>query len=229
MDILPFVIDLIFIAILAMSIINGRREGFVKMALSLAATVISWIIASEYSPSVAEWVNDNFIRENLIESLTAKIAEVIDGGSQAVLGALPGYITNAAEAAGISVESIVSGVGSSADPASIAANICEALEGTFIIPAVRIISFCVLLAILNAVFGMFIGIINSVFRLPVIKSFNKLFGGIAGAIKGIIAVAVVSVVFKGLTYIEPGNAFSQAVNESSVQQFVWEIIHSFLQ
>lgn len=229
MEFLSLVIDLIFIAILALSILKGRKDGFVKMALSLVATVLSWMIASEYSPAIAQWVNETFIHENLVESLTRKISAVIDGGAQAVLNALPEYITNAAEAAGISVESLVSGVNASSDPAMIAENICASLESVFIIPAVKILSFCIMFAVLNLIFSVAIGIINTIFKLPVIKSFNKLFGGIIGAVKGVIAVAIVSVVFKGLTYIEPGNDFSLAVNESFIQQFVWDIINSVLQ
>lgn len=228
MEFLPFVIDLIFIAILFFSIINGRREGFVKMALSLVAAVISWIIASEYSPSVAQWINDTFIHGNMVESLTDKISAVIDDGSQAVLNVLPDYIMRAAEAAGVSVEGLLSGMSASADPDMIAENICTSLESAFIVPAVRIVTFCIMFAILNAVFGIGIRVINTIFKLPVIKSFNKLFGGIAGAIKGVIAVAVVSVVFKATTFLVPGDGFSQAVNESLIQQFVWEIINSAL-
>lgn len=226
MNVLSLVIDLIFVMIFASCILKGRKDGFVKMALSLVATVISWLVASEYSPAVAQWVNDTFIHGNIVESLTDKITAVIDGGSQAVLNAMPDYIMRAAEVAGVSVEGLLSGASASADPAQLAESICTAVEAAFILPAVKLVTFFIMFAIVNAILSIGVAVISAVFKLPILKSFNKLFGGIAGAVKGIVAVCVVCTVFHAIAFIASGNDFTQAVNESHIQQFVWNIISS---
>lgn len=225
MSAVSLIIDLVFIAVLVIFFFKGRKDGFVKMLLSLFATGISCIVASEYSPAVAQWANERFIRENAVESIAEKIAKVIDGGTNSVLNALPSYVISAAEKAGISIESLVADASSSADPAAIAESIYGAVEG-IIVAVLQILAFILVFVIAHLILSIGVKIISTFFKLPVLKQFNEMLGGIAGVIKGVFAVVVLCTGLHGVSVFTSGSELSQGIDGSLVQQFVWNIIDS---
>ncbi len=223
-EFLPLIIDLAFAALIIISIFDGRRKGFVKMVLSFVATVLSWLTASELSQPLAAWANENFVHGWISGSVENAIASSLGSGTNALIESIPDYIANAAEAAGISLQSLALQLSGTVDPAQAAEKIYAAVESTFVVPAIRIVAFFIIFAITERIIALGIGIINRFFKLPIIKSFNKLLGGTAGALKGIISVAVISLAFSFVTMIAPETDFSQAVGQSGVYQIMIEAI-----
>lgn len=226
MELLPIIIDLILIWVLIGCILDGRKKGFVKMILSIVATVISLFVAKEFAEPVAIWVEETFIRNAAINSISNSLSFHIDDTAQEAINALPDYIHNAAKFAGIEMESFISGVITLETVETSTSAIYTAVKDFAIIPAAKIVAFFIIFAISNAVLGILIGVINAVAKLPVLKSLNKLLGGVLGFIKGGIAVYIVSAVFGFVAMIAPDNAFSQAVSETTLQQSFWEVIIS---
>lgn len=224
MDFLPLLIDLAFVALIIISVFDGRRKGFVKMILSFAATVLSWLIASELSQPLALWANESFVHGWISGSIENAIADSLGSGTNALIEAIPDYIANAAEIAGISVQSLAQQLSGSVDSAQAAEKIYTAVEGAFVIPAIRIVAFFIVYAITERILALGIGIINKFFKLPIIKSFNKLLGGAAGALKGILVVAVISLVFSLFVMIAPETEFALAIEHSTVYQITIEAI-----
>lgn len=210
-------IDVIFIAILAVSIILGRRKGFVRMILSLAALVVSWVVADKFSPAASQWLNDNFIRENVIALLTEKLAAVFESGSREILEAIPDYIIKAAELAGVSLENLLSSAG---EPSVIAENIFSACETTVVLPLLEFLMFIVIFIALNIVFKVIVRIADKIFELPSLEKLNKTLGATVGAIKGICCVGILGVVLNAACYIVTDSKFTDAINGSYIQKFI---------
>lgn len=227
MDILPFIIDIILIVVFAGCIIDGRKKGFVKMILSVAAAVIALFIAKEYAEPVANWINESFVHGRIVESISRAISDSVGSGAAAIANALPDYIVRAAEAIGLSAKEITADLGSNVTSVQAAEQICTAVEGAFIVPAIKIVSFFIIFAIGSAVLNFAASFINGIFKLPLIKSVNKLLGAILGGVKGLIAVLIIGLVFWLISSIAPETPFAAAVEDSAIIKTAWEIINSF--
>ncbi len=224
MELLPVIIDVAFIAVVIANVLDGRKRGFVRIALSLAAAFVSWIIASEYAQPVAIWANESFVHGWISGSIENAIASHLGGGTSELIEAIPDYIANAAELAGISLQNLALQLNSAVDSAEAAEQIYTAIEGAFVIPAIKIVVFFIIYAISNAILSIGINMVNTIFRLPVIKSFNKLLGGAAGAAKGILIIGVISIALSFLTMVAPETPFAQAISQSAIQQFLSDAI-----
>ncbi len=224
MEFLPLIIDLAFVALLVVNVLDGRKKGFVKMILSFAATVLSWLIAAELSQPLAEWANEAFVHGWISGSIENAIADSLGNGTNALIEAIPDYIASAAETAGISVQSLAQQLGSSVDSAQAAEKIYTAVESAFVVPAIRIVAFFIVFAVAQRILAILIGIVNKFFKLPIIKSFNKLLGGAAGALKGIIVIAVLSLVLSFVIMLAPETDFSLAAEQSTVYQIMTDTI-----
>ncbi len=225
MDFLPLILDGILILIFASFIINGRRKGFIKTVFSLIVTVISIIVAKEYSPAAAQWVNDNFIHEMGVEWLTKLISDNISSGAQAVADAIPAAVSDAVAAfANTSVEALLSGVATSAEIAQAAEKIYTAAENAFILTVISAVCFLVIFAVTNVILSLGVSVINVIAKLPVIKSINKLLGGIIGAIKGAIGISVICSVLASVAKLFADSPLQIAVDGSAITQFVCKLI-----
>lgn len=228
MNITAFIIDLVFVALIVINIIDGRRKGFVKIILSFAGMLITWFAASGLSLPVAEWANEAFVGGWVIKVLEGAIADSIASGSDTLLASIPDYIANVAQAAGISFEEIASQLGNTVDPTVAAEKIYGAIENNLVISVLRILSFFALYLAMNWVVSIAIGIIGKVFKLPVLKGINKLLGSAVGALKGILIAAVVSIVFTLVAMVVPETAFAQALDGSAVYGILSEAVHAVI-
>lgn len=225
MNITAVMFDLAFVVLVLISILDGRRKGFVKIILSFAAMLVTWFVASELSQPVAEWANEAFVGGWITSAIEGAIADTVSNGSQAFLESVPEYISNAAQIAGISLEDLASQLSGAVDPAAAAEKIYGAIESKLVLAVLRIISFFVLYVAMNWVTSIVIGIIGKVFKLPVLKGFNKLLGSVVGAFKGVFVVAIVSIILGLVAMVIPETPFAQALDGSVIHGIISDITH----
>ncbi len=225
MEYLPLILDGILILILVASIFDGRRKGFVKTVLSLAVTVISFVIAKEFAAPLADWINTNFIHDMGVQWLANLISDNITSGTQAVVDAIPQSVAEAVTAfANTKVEALVSGVTDSVQITAVAEKIYTAAELAFINMFITAVSFLVIFAISKVVLSIGASLINGIFKLPLLKGINKFLGGLAGALKGAVAVGIVCLVLYASAGILADTPLYTAVNGSVITQFVIQLI-----
>lgn len=228
MEYIPFIIDSALIIMLLMFIFDGRRKGFVKMVLSIAATILSIMVARELCEPVAVWVEENLIRQAATNSIADALSFHINETVQEASAALPDYIMNAVQHSGISLESVISGEITLEAVENAAAQIYSAIKDFAIVPAAKIVAFFVIYLICNAVLSFAVSFINKVFKLPVLKSLNRFLGSVLGGIKGVFMVVLVSAVLGCATMIISSNDFINAVEHTYIQQSVWQGLIEFL-
>lgn len=225
MNLLPLIIDIILVLIFASCIIDGRRKGFVKTVLSLVATVIGMLIAYEYAGPIAQWANEAFVKNAVTGSIADIISAQLGNGAQAIVDAIPSYITEAAKAGGLSLSAAVSDIGSSVNAEQAAEQIYGAIYNVIISPALTVIAFLIIYAIISFVLSFVISIINRFFKLPILKGLNKLLGGAIGAVKGVAVVALLGVVLVVASGFFP-DVLGEAVKEANIPQLAADIINS---
>ena len=220
MEFLPLILDGILILILVASFFDGRRKGFVKTVLSLAVTVISFVIAKEFAPQLADWVNTNYVHDIGVQWLANIISDNVTSGTQAVVDAIPQNIAEAVVAfANTDIEALVTGVAGNEQIAAAAEKIYNAAELAFINAFITAVSFLVIFAVSKALLSIGASFINGIFKLPVLKGINKFLGGLAGALKGALAVVIICMVLL-LSAQVISAPFCDAVNGSVIVQFI---------
>lgn len=228
MDTLALVLDGILVLIFAFTVLEGRRKGLAVTLFSIAVSVVSFVAAKEYAQPLAQWLNENFVHDGLVRELTGVITDNLDGGVQAVVEALPSFIVNAAEEAGVSVASLISGNVTAEYASTAAENIVSFADGSVIIPLLSVISFLVIFALGKAILGIGAKIAGLAAKLPIIRGIDKTLGALAGAVKGIIVVSLVSLVLAAVAGFAPDNELSEAVTNTVVlnntAQFLQDII-----
>ncbi len=210
-------IDVVFVAIIVICIILGRKKGFIRMVLSLVALIASWIVANKFAPAASQWVNDNVIREKAIALLTEKLTAVIENGSREIIEAIPGYIINAAKLADISFESILASAG---EPSVAAENIFSACETTVVLPVLEFIMFIAIFIAVSIVLSVVVRLADKLFDLPVLKNLNKMLGAAVGAVKGVCYAGVLGVILNAASYITSDSKVAEAINGSYIQTFI---------
>ena len=93
MDYLALVFDAVLVLVFVSAVLEGRRRGFAVTALSFIASVISIIAAKEYSEPLAQWANNSFVHESIVNKLTDIISSNLGSGTETVIGALPFFDT----------------------------------------------------------------------------------------------------------------------------------------
>lgn len=229
MNLLSIIIDLALVAVFVLAVIKGRRNGFVKTVLSIIATIIAIVVAKEFCEPIALWIEENLIRNAAMHSITNVINFHIGGTIEDAISAIPPYILNAAEYAGVEIESFVSG-GIITDETSATATgaIYSAIKEVAIIPAAKVVAFFIVYAIVNAILSIGISFVNKIFKLPVLKGINRLLGGIIGAVKGVFETYVISAVIGFLSMLIPTHELPEAVEQTVLHSALWESIISFL-
>jgi len=228
MDYLPFIIDAALVIMLLMFIFDGRKKGFVKMVLSIAATILSIMLARELCEPVALWIEKNLIRQAATNSIANALSFHINETVQDAAGALPAYIINAAQYAGFSIDSVISGEITIEAIEKAVPQIYSAIKDFAIIPAAKIVSFFILYVICNGILSFAVSFINKVFKLPILKTFNRFLGSVLGGLKGVFMVFLVSAVLGCATMIVISEDFIDAVEHTYIQQNVWQCLIEFL-
>ena len=213
MDYLALVFDAVLVLIFVSAVLEGRRRGFAVTALSFIASVISIIAAKEYSEPLAQWANNSFVHESIVNKLTEIISSNLGSGTETVIGALPSYIVNAAREMGVSLESLIGQLASDA-----------AAEKSVILPLLNVVAFLVIFAVGKALLGIGARVIGLAAKLPVIKHIDKAIGAVGGALKGLIAVVIVSVVLYTVAGVAGDTEFGKAVNDTFMVQRIAQTV-----
>ena len=178
------IFDIILGAIMISIIFISYKRGFVASLLHLASVIISGFAAITFFEPVAKFINENLISEKITEFIRDKISTLAaDGNIEALISDMPQNFKDFLSNFGVSAESIQEGFKSSGLTAtkyadSVAADIASTVSYTLSC-AIAIFAIFILASIVCAVLSF---IINSVFKLPVLKTANQLLGLLVGIV-----------------------------------------------
>lgn len=224
MNYISLIIDLILVLIFAVFIINGRKRGFINTALSLAASAIAIFVAYKYAMPVAQWADGAFIKSAAVNTFSEAISAHLSSGAQAVIDSVPSYITEAAAAGGVSLQELISGIGSSINAEQAAEQIYGAIYSIIILPVLTVVAFLAIYAIISFILSFAVKAIDKVFKLPGLKGLNKTLGGLLGAVKGVAAVAILCAVLVTFrVFIQP-EFLATAIDEAMIPGLIAEIL-----
>jgi len=190
------VVDLIIIAIIALSAFLGYRKGFVTLAIKFFAFIIAIAITFIiYKPVANVVINVTGIDESIENAILEKANDIMtneenETSNKMLEEAKTGILPQTAR--------------------EIAVNIVTGGVVLILFIAVRIaLKFVTALA-------------NIVAKLPIIKQFNEMGGLLYGVLRGVLVVYIAMLLIGVVGQIDPQNSIHQNINESYVGKMMYE-------
>ncbi len=201
------VLDLIILAILALSLILGYRKGLIGVAFNLGAflvaIIITWIL---YTPITNLVINnteiDNRIQNAIIENGVIKVDEDDKKEENIINQYIQKYV---------------------AKPATNTAN--SVIEETAKVVSEKVVAIAVAIILfivvrIGLIFLKFAA--EAIAKLPIIKQFNKAGGLIYGAIRGLFIIYMFFAILFFIMSINNSGMIANMINSSIISKILYE-------
>ena len=219
---MEYIVDIIIILIFGCIVISSLRKGFFKSLFELAGTLISLVISRTLSEGLAPQFFDTFIRKGAENYLAASLGDIGTKDyalqAQETLNAIPEALNGIMNLMGIDKAAMLEKIkeadlGGSNLVESLISNIVEPM-GTAIIQFILFVIFAVVVGfLLKIVVRLLDGIIK---KLPAVKQLNSALGAVFGVLRGIIIVAIISMLIGIVASFTGNENFIEIVNNSII-------------
>ena len=185
------IIDIVILAVLAVSVVYGLYRGFISGVLSVAALIGSAALAFACSGQLADWLNGN-------RTLVDTLIYYTDAGSriknldlslltvsQVSESALAQILENASlpdAFASVFVQNLSTATGGM--------SVSTLLSQTIVSVSISILSFLICFLLAYVVLTIVIHLIQYVFELPVLRHLDALIGGVFGLVRGVLLLFI---------------------------------------
>ncbi len=223
---MSIILDIIIVAIIALSMIICYKKGFVKSLFSSFGFIAAVLLALLLTAPISALINDAFVYDSTYESVKEVIGEVQEScTAEDVAARLEGenpkmfaLLSNL----GFNVYDIITEKDEETDLTS------DEMAAKIATPAAKLLSnvFAFLISVVIAYIAFFVltKVFDLLSKLPVFNITNKTFGLIYGAFLGIFRASIFAIIISGLYPIVVGlfsteSAVLNAVSNTFVLNF----------
>lgn len=211
--------DVIAIIIVCILVFFSAKKGFVKSFFSLGSFVISLALALVLSPIVSDFLENGFVGDYVRESVQGIVTEKVmaDFNAEGVSAALPlpKVLKNSV------VETTNQTVAATKD--AVASSITSI--------ALTLLSILAVFVLVKVAVWLLSHILDLVSHLPVIRTANRLLGGLLGAIYGVLILYVILAVLTFGVTVKAFRKPTELVLESKIVSVMYHqnVLLNFLQ
>ena len=207
--------------ILAVFVITSLIKGFFKQIFKIAVTIGAFLIAYFFCDNLSNFLENKF---QLLTKLSDKIVTLFDVPAEALKGNIEETIVSAVESMNLPqfiAEAAVKSLGSLSNTIDnsiigVQTHIAGTLANYILIGA----SFIGLLIVSRLLLSIVSMILSKLVELPIIKSIDKILGGVMGLFGGFVVLTVLIY----LISVIHGDLFN-TVRESN--SFMYEFLHKY--
>lgn len=200
------ILDIVIIAIMALSIFLGYRKGLIKVAVSLFALLIAIVVTLLFYKPVSDVIIektdlDEQIEEAIIENASKKIEEESSEEEGNVIENLQQYVDN-----------------------TVAETQNEIVESAAQVISVRVINIIAIIGLFLATRLLLILLVlisNIITELPIIKQFNDLGGIIYGIIRGLVIIYVILAIVYFIVSMSANTNITNLIDSSIITKFMY--------
>ncbi len=214
------IVDIIVIAIIALSVFLGYRKGLIALAIQLCAVIIALVATLVlYKPISALIIDNTSLDENIQNAIIEKAQNNNENNSQ------ENTTQNTTQNNELANRDNIDGTEES--------NIINIMPEVAKQISINIINIGVMLILyfgIKIALHFVTALANIVAKIPIIKQLNKLGGVIYGLLRGILLIYVVLLLISFAGQINPENTLHKQINESFITKEMYEhnIINIFL-
>ncbi len=230
-----YILDIVLVIVFVLSIFIGVKKGFFLTLFDLVSSLLAFFAAKLASAALATNIYDNYVSET-VESY---IRNALEGVANV------DYSSSLSESIE-SIPSVFSGLMSTIggmDIDTLSQTVSDAnLSGEeFILWAIETIApivtgviagvlFVVLVIVFIILFKILSRLLNKIIKkIPLVKQANKSLGGVAGALRGFILVAIFAMALALIAGFIANESFVSLVDQSIIINTIRDFITSFTQ
>ena len=227
-----FVLDIILVIIAVLCVVYGCKKGFFKTVMSLMSGVCALLCAYTFTPAFSAFLKEKFIIDKVAGSIEKTFASIAENGKDAAENVLydltkllsSPQFKDTLEQCGADEGAVMSLIESADEGThevieSVAYEVAEPISSAFSDIAAFIIVFCLSFILICVA----VRIVGLIFKLPVLKSFDKAFGFAFGAVSAVFFVWVFSLcadtLAGALEGIAPGSFSTEMIEKSFLVEF----------
>ena len=217
-DIMPYVLDVLAVALFGLMVWIGYKRGFFKTIMRLVSLAVALASAALLSQPAAQLLYNLLLRGRVTEFVTAtftKTSQTVSASVDSLMSSVPGIFQHALTAEGLtSSAEVMTRAGVTAETApteassAVLSRVVEPLTVTLLAGACFIVIFILCLIAMLLITHA----VDLATKLPVLKQINGVLGLLVGIAEGIILVWVLS---RGLSWlaatVPPNDWLSPAV------------------
>ena len=213
------IVDFIILGIVGIGVLFGLYKGFVNSVFGLLGVFVALLIAYTAYPQLAKSLQDN-------EGLVRNLVHYSDASSR-----IPGSELAQTPVAGISQQTLNEIMAHANLPQPFddfvrvnildqvfaplgSVDVSDYLNNTLIAVTLNILCFLVCFGVAYAAVMLLVHLLGYVFRMPVLKHFDLLLGGLFGGVRGVLLVFVLFALVPVLLTVSPIEQVSVAIDES---------------
>ncbi len=188
---MSWLLDIAIVAIITYTIWSAVNKGFVRTMLSAGSFLLALILTAVLASPVAEAFKKTSVAEKIIDSIEETIADEIDESTNGVDSLFEGEsdtFNSLAKTANLDMDYWEAEY--QANSEKIERRLAEKIAAPIIDTIAMIIAIVVVFVISQILLSLLAGILDKIFRLPILKTFNKGFGAILGVILALIRVCL---------------------------------------
>lgn len=200
------VLDIIIIVLVIGAVILGNKKGFIKIASGLVTFLIAFVIAYIFANNVADYIRyDTGVGNKIEQSISTSISSVLDKENNEEKE----ETSKLSEMFGDKINEIVE---SNKDNTSVVIT-NYAFTGIGFVATFVVVKLVLIVATI---------MLDGVFNLPVLKSFNKLGGIIASVILLLLKIWIVLAIIHFVSPMEFMQGIVKAIDSSVITSMLYD-------
>ncbi len=208
------IFDLVIVLIFAVCIFHSMRQGFVKASSAILSIILTIVLMFAFQDSISSYLENSQFGEDINKKITQALTkqnedtEIKVNDEENEFG-LPLFFSSVAKDTENKIESVKNDLIEQAAE-STTASVINILSIVILYISIRILLF----------FGL--KILNMIFKLPLLKSVNKLAGAAIGFVN---ALFIVYIICAGLIWFVPNNS-SQLVKDTIADTYITQYFYN---
>lgn len=223
------IVDYLVLAILVFSIMAGMYKGFASSGLSLVGFFGAWFGARALYGKVANLalsnttlmavLNQYLEPETFFESrmqASMSVNEVVAGGESAIKAA----VENVGEKISVIASAFEANIRNQAFIKLNIESLSDYLDQTIWQAVFNVIAFLVTFVILYIIVKLVINLIDRIMKLPVLRMFDWLLGGLCGFIRGFVVAVLILCILPSVISLLDADLTQKLFGESTLYNIV---------
>lgn len=228
------ILDIVVVALIALSVFLGYRKGLVKLAIGIVSLLLSLVITGIlYIPLSNLVVNVTNIDETIENAIYEKAMEnafdesatkntTNNNNSTSSNNRTNNNTSTSKSATGVNASSKTADSTSLSLTQAVAEGTLPAAARGLSVSVVRLGVFIVLCLASRVIIGILAKFADALANLPLIKQFNKTGGIICGLIRGVLVAYVALLLVAYITQINPDNSIYKSIQDSYITKVMYE-------
>ena len=226
-------IDVILLAIIGIVVLVSVKSGFFKTLFDLVGYIVAIVVAKNASLLLAKNAFDTFIRGGAQEYLDSVVSEItteqLPEQTDRVISSIPDGLRGLLNVVGFTEEKIADQISTvETSGQNMVSDLMDNVIEPIGVGVMQFLIFIILGIVLLVAAKIIVGLLNKIVKkLPVIKRFNSLLGGVFGLVKGVVLAAVFAGALGVIASASDNQAFIDAVSNSVILSSFTEVIGNF--